>query len=512
MKCPVCGNKIQEDDQRLCECCGWEFDRYVTELSSRERELYDRKLGLARQNWKELLQAREKVRRLKKDAARLEKELEQERENARQGAGAIQEASASLQERKEAKRLKKDAARLEKELEQERENSRQATQKVQSLENTLKEWEKALSNKREIAEEAERDARNLRAARDKLQVLVDDYEVKLRKEQKRAKDALKNSQNTLQRQLDDAARNVYRLSDAVRLSPWNPLDWFRLLVWILLQPARLETYRAALTSEADRRALRQTRFYMAMALLHVPIALISIWIYLRLPLLTSTINDKVVLYIFPYVQANTSPVLWILHHWQILVPAYFLSLSFCFWGVEKFSWIDEVDPRGVSLFFFFLCLSIPFLGSAFFLFLIVICVICLDYPALFLGPGCLLFVMMFPSCLDDEDIDSPANVVLFGFPYFTRLVVGGLVISATGFAADYILTDLIVVPETVKVNTTVVVAGIVAGVLRLKWEAIFDKLEDSFPKFPSTRSWPGRVIFGLLVLYWAGLGAGLFIV
>ncbi len=105
MKCPVCNNEIKNDDQRLCEGCGWEFDRYVTELSSRERELYDQKLGLARKNWKELLQAREDVARLKKDVERfeknvkmLEKELEQERENSRQ---VMQEVSDLFQARED---------------------------------------------------------------------------------------------------------------------------------------------------------------------------------------------------------------------------------------------------------------------------------------------------------------------------------------------------------------------------------------------------------------------------
>jgi len=50
-KCPVCEMGTEDDNERLCPSCGWEF-RYILGNMSREEEaIYNRKLEICRRNW-----------------------------------------------------------------------------------------------------------------------------------------------------------------------------------------------------------------------------------------------------------------------------------------------------------------------------------------------------------------------------------------------------------------------------------------------------------------------------
>jgi len=50
-KCPVCEMRTEDDNERLCPSCGWEF-RYILGNMSREEEaIYNRKLEICRRNW-----------------------------------------------------------------------------------------------------------------------------------------------------------------------------------------------------------------------------------------------------------------------------------------------------------------------------------------------------------------------------------------------------------------------------------------------------------------------------
>jgi len=53
-KCPVCEMRTEDDNERLCPSCGWEF-RYILGGMSREEEaVYNRKLEICRGNWQAL--------------------------------------------------------------------------------------------------------------------------------------------------------------------------------------------------------------------------------------------------------------------------------------------------------------------------------------------------------------------------------------------------------------------------------------------------------------------------
>jgi len=50
-KCPVCEKRTENDNERLCPCCGWEFRYIIGGLSREEEAVYNRKLEISRQNW-----------------------------------------------------------------------------------------------------------------------------------------------------------------------------------------------------------------------------------------------------------------------------------------------------------------------------------------------------------------------------------------------------------------------------------------------------------------------------
>ena len=54
--CPVCKMQTENDNERLCPSCGWEFRYILGGMSPEEEGIYNRKLGISRENW-QMLQA-----------------------------------------------------------------------------------------------------------------------------------------------------------------------------------------------------------------------------------------------------------------------------------------------------------------------------------------------------------------------------------------------------------------------------------------------------------------------
>ena len=57
--CPVCKMQTENDNERLCPSCGWEFRYILGGMSPEEEGIYNRKLGISRENW-QMLQALKK--------------------------------------------------------------------------------------------------------------------------------------------------------------------------------------------------------------------------------------------------------------------------------------------------------------------------------------------------------------------------------------------------------------------------------------------------------------------
>jgi len=53
-KCPVCEMRTENDNERLCLRCGWEFRHVLGGMSREEEAVYNRKLGICRGNWQAL--------------------------------------------------------------------------------------------------------------------------------------------------------------------------------------------------------------------------------------------------------------------------------------------------------------------------------------------------------------------------------------------------------------------------------------------------------------------------
>ncbi len=54
MKCPVCELTDIADDTDFCPQCSWEFVRWLTDISQGEKDKYNKRLEIARQNWQSL--------------------------------------------------------------------------------------------------------------------------------------------------------------------------------------------------------------------------------------------------------------------------------------------------------------------------------------------------------------------------------------------------------------------------------------------------------------------------
>lgn len=54
MKCPICEIDLKAENPDYCGQCGWEFKRYLSEVSEKEREAYKRRVEIARGNWRRL--------------------------------------------------------------------------------------------------------------------------------------------------------------------------------------------------------------------------------------------------------------------------------------------------------------------------------------------------------------------------------------------------------------------------------------------------------------------------
>ena len=70
-KCPICKTNFSDNEQRLCLKCGWDLDYYQIGLSEREEIIYDKKIRIARRNWKALISSLNKIKFLKKKVSEL---------------------------------------------------------------------------------------------------------------------------------------------------------------------------------------------------------------------------------------------------------------------------------------------------------------------------------------------------------------------------------------------------------------------------------------------------------
>ena len=66
MKCPVCNTKCNDNTQ-ICQICAWEFSIWVSEISDEQRNLYNQKLKIARNNWQKLKQMKKKLQALEQN-------------------------------------------------------------------------------------------------------------------------------------------------------------------------------------------------------------------------------------------------------------------------------------------------------------------------------------------------------------------------------------------------------------------------------------------------------------
>jgi len=64
-KCPVCEMQTENDNERLCLRCGWEFKYILGGMSQEEEAIYNRKLEICRQNWHTLQALKNELQALK---------------------------------------------------------------------------------------------------------------------------------------------------------------------------------------------------------------------------------------------------------------------------------------------------------------------------------------------------------------------------------------------------------------------------------------------------------------
>ncbi len=46
IKCPICKTNSEQENQEYCLICGWEFEYFFDELSSEEKERYEKKIAI----------------------------------------------------------------------------------------------------------------------------------------------------------------------------------------------------------------------------------------------------------------------------------------------------------------------------------------------------------------------------------------------------------------------------------------------------------------------------------
>ena len=64
MECPVCGNKVSEHID-YCSRCGWEHIKFFFNMSSKEKQVFQTELDLARQAWRKKLMSDIKDKKIK---------------------------------------------------------------------------------------------------------------------------------------------------------------------------------------------------------------------------------------------------------------------------------------------------------------------------------------------------------------------------------------------------------------------------------------------------------------
>jgi len=69
--CPICKTIIKDEDHKLCSKCGWDLNYYQMGFSKKEETVYEKKIQIARRNWKALITSIKKNKFLKKRISEL---------------------------------------------------------------------------------------------------------------------------------------------------------------------------------------------------------------------------------------------------------------------------------------------------------------------------------------------------------------------------------------------------------------------------------------------------------
>ncbi len=106
MKCPVCELTDIADDTDFCPQCSWEFVRWLTDISQGEKDKYNKRLEIARQNWQNL-QALKKQAEQQSESIASEKP-EAPKQNESGPVTASEKDDTLYSEKREVPELKRD--------------------------------------------------------------------------------------------------------------------------------------------------------------------------------------------------------------------------------------------------------------------------------------------------------------------------------------------------------------------------------------------------------------------
>jgi len=67
-QCPVCKKPVSDESNGLCLKCGWDLCYYQSGMTRAEEIRFQKKLKIARRNWKFLVSSVKKNRALKKSS------------------------------------------------------------------------------------------------------------------------------------------------------------------------------------------------------------------------------------------------------------------------------------------------------------------------------------------------------------------------------------------------------------------------------------------------------------
>ena len=192
MQCPVCEKHIDNENERLCPQCGWEFKFYLTGMTEEEEAFYNRKLEMARSNWRELTTGGVTAKKLEQELGRYRKKLK-DIEAKEANAGKLIE------------RYKEREVELKEEIANERSKSAQDAAWNDEAVDALK--RKVL----EIEEELARQQKNYKGELEKADKKVAGITGR-ETETRRSLEELKQRERELRRQIEEEKTKAVRLN------------------------------------------------------------------------------------------------------------------------------------------------------------------------------------------------------------------------------------------------------------------------------------------------------------